>query len=119
MPPPISSSVGAAKQAADHRELVRGLRAAEDHDVRPVRVRGEPAQHRHLGEHQVTGCVRQPERHVVHACVLTVHGPESVTHVEVGEGSELVGERAAHRVIFAGLRGLEAKVLDHEDVAVS
>ena len=46
MPPPISSRVGLAEQVVDDAELVGDLGAAEHHDVGPLGVLGEPAQHR-------------------------------------------------------------------------
>ena len=59
--------VGLAEQVVDHAELVGDLRAAEHHDVGPLGVLGEPAQHVDLGGDQPAHRVRQPLRDVVHA----------------------------------------------------
>ena len=110
--------VGPVEQVRDHRELVRRLRPAQHDHVRPFRVGGQPAEHLDLGQHQVTGRVRQPLRHVVDAGVLAVHGPEPVADVEVAEQRELAGELPAHRVVLAGLGRLVPDVLQQRDVAV-
>ena len=54
MPPPMSSLSALLQQVVDDAELVGDLRAAEHHDVRALRVDGEPAQHVDLGRHQAT-----------------------------------------------------------------
>jgi hypothetical protein len=49
--------------------------------------------------------------------VLAVHGAEAVRHVPGGQPGELVGEPAALAVVLAGLRGVEAQVLQHDHAA--
>jgi 3-phosphoglycerate kinase len=53
--------------ADDRVELVRDLRAAEHHHVRPPDVRGQPAQRGDFGLDQIADRVWQPQRDVVDA----------------------------------------------------
>ena len=106
------------QQVFDDGELVGDLGAAEDDDVRPLRVMGEPLQHLDLAQHQLAGRMREAERYVVHARVLAVHGTERVADVAVGERSQPLGEGAAFVVVLARLARLEPDVLQHGDVAV-
>ena len=110
--------VGLAEQVVDDAELVGDLRAAEHHDVRALRVDGQPAQHVDLGRDQAAHGVREPLRDVVHGRLLAVHDAEAVGHERVGERGELVGERAALGVVLAGLARVEPDVLQHRDLAV-
>ena len=104
---------------ADHGELVRRLLAAEHHHEGPRRVGGQLAQHRHLVPHQVARGVREQPGQVVDRGVLAVHGAEPVAHVQLAEAGQPLGEGAALGVVLAGLRGLEAHVLQHRDVLVT
>src|SRR3954452_19471919 len=91
------------QQALDDLELVRHLRAAENDDVRPLRVLGQPLQDLDLALHELPRGVRQPPRHVVDARVLAVHGAERVVDVDVRERSKSVGVGGALRVVLARL----------------
>ena len=62
--------------------------------------------------------VREPLRDVVHRGLLAVHDAEAVGDERVGERGELVGERAALRVVLAGLARVEPDVLQQRDLAV-
>ena len=110
--------VGLAEQVVDDAELVGDLRAAEDHDVGPRGVDGQPAQHVDLGGHQAAHRGRQPQRHVVHGGLLAVHHPEPVGDERVGQVGQLPGERRPDLVVLAGLAAVEADVLQHRDLAV-
>ena len=68
--------VGLAEQVVDDAELVGDLGAAEHHDVGPLRVLGEPAQHVDLGGDQAAHGVRQPLRDVVHEACLRCTTPK-------------------------------------------
>ena len=114
----MSSRSTDAEQVVDDTELVRDLGATEHDDVGPLRVVGQPAQDRDLGEHESACGVRQPQRHVVDARVLAVHGAEPVADVHLGEAGELVGERAALVVVLGRLTLVEAQVLEQRDLSV-
>ena len=118
MPPPISSRSALLEQVVDHAELVGDLRAAEHHGVGPLGVVGQPPQHLDLGPHQTAHGVRQPLGHVVDAGLLAVHDAEAIGDEGIGQGGELVGERAALGLVLAGLAGVEAHVLEQRDLAV-
>ena len=112
-------AVRQAQQVADHGELVRGLLAAEHYHEGPRRVGGQLAQHRHLVPYQVARGVRKQPGQVVDRGVLAMHGAEPVAHVQLAEAGQPLGEGAALGVVLAGLRGLEAHVLQHRDVLVT
>ena len=107
-----------AQQVADHAQLVRDLRAAQDHHVGPLRVVQDLGEGGGLGEHQGAGRVRQQPGHVVDAGLLAVHHSEPVADEEVGEGGQLFGESEPLRVVLAGLGCLEPQVLQQRHVAV-
>ena len=48
-----------------------------------------------------------------------MHGAERVVDVDLGQGGQPVGQLAARRVVLRRLRGLEADVLQQQDVAVA
>ena len=110
--------VGLLEQVVDDAELVGDLRAAEDDDVGTLRIDGEPSQHVDLLGDQVAHRRGQPQRDVVDRRLLAVHDAEPVGDERVGQLRELVGERAAHVVVLAGLTLVEADVLEHGDLAV-
>ena len=108
------------QQRLDDGELVGDLRPAEHHHVRPLRLRGQPAQHLDLGEHEPAGVGGQPPRHVVHRRLLAVHDAEPVGDeraVLAGERGELEGERLALGVVLRRLARVEPDVLQQHDVA--
>src|SRR5665647_2934459 len=55
---------------------------------------------------------------VVHRKQASVYDAEAVRDERVGEGSQLVGQLAAHRVVLRRLAGVEADVLQQRDLAV-
>ena len=89
--------VGLVEQVVDDAELVGDLGAAEHDDVGALGVVGEPPQHVDLGRDQAARAVRQPQRDVVHAGVLAVHGAEAV------------GRRRRRRARRAGRRTRRAR----------
>ena len=93
--PADEDPVGRGDQVAERVELVRDLRAAEHHHVRPLDVGGQLAQRGDLGLDQVADGAAAAQRHVVDAGVLAVHRAESVRDVQVDGRRELVGEPAA------------------------
>jgi hypothetical protein len=106
--------VGHGDQAADRRELVRNLGAAEHHHVWTSDVPDQPLQRGRLRLDQVPGRVRKPRGHVTDAGMPAMHGPEPIADVQLGKRRELIGERAPDRVVLAGLTGAEPQVLQHE-----
>src|SRR3954453_3095652 len=107
------------QQALDDLELVRHLRAAENDDVRSLRLLGQPLQDPDLTPDEVPRGVRQPLRHVVDAGVLAVYGAERVINVDVCERSKRVGVGGSLRFVLARLAGVEAHVLQQRDVGVA
>ncbi len=109
------------QQRGDDAELVGDLGPAEHHHVGPLRIDGQPLEHRGLGGDQIAGVVRQPLGHVVHAGLLAVHHTEPVGdegRVRADHGHQIVGQRAALGRVLAGLPRVEPDVLQQGDLAV-
>ena len=117
MAPPTRIRSAVPSRLPNASNLSVDLRAAEHHHVRPPDAGGQPAQRGNFGLDQVAGRVRQPQGDVVDAGVLAVHGAEAVPDVQVGQPGELIGEQAALHVVLAGLRRVEAQVLQHDQAA--
>ena len=116
--PPPEQAVGLAKQVVDDGQLVGDLRATEHHGIRTLRVHGEATQDVDLGLDQATHRRRQSGGDVVDRGLLAVDDTEAVGDVGVGQAGERVGELGAIGVDLGGLAGVEAEVLQHDDVAV-
>ncbi len=113
--------VGLAGQSLDDAQLVGDLGAAEDDDVRGLRVGGGLLQDGDLLLHQVAGVGRETLGDVVHGGLRTVDDAEAVGDegtVVRGQGGELVGEGAALGLVLGGLAGVETHVLEEQDVAL-
>ena len=111
-------SVDALEQVGDHAELVGDLRAAQDDDVRAVRVGEHLLEDLRLLQDEPAGGVRQQLGDVGHRGLLAVHDPEAVGDVDVGQCGQLVGERAALGGVLAGLARVEPDVLQQRHLAV-
>ena len=118
MPPPMSSLSALPSRLSMTPSLSDTLEPPSTHDVGPLRVLGQPAQHVDLLGDQAAHGVRQPLRDVVHARLLAVHDAEAVADEGVGQRGQLVGERTALGVVLAGLARVEPDVLEQRDLAV-
>ncbi len=106
-------AVGELEEAVDHADLVGHLRAAEHRDERARRVLEDLAERLDLALEQPAGGAREQVRDALGARVRAVRGAERVVDVDVGE----LGERACELRVVLGLAGLEADVLEHQDLA--
>ena len=114
-------AVGLRRQVLDDRQLVRHLRAAEHHRVRPLGRTGQLLEDFDLGGHQCARVVRQQRRDLVDRRLLAVHNPEAVgdeSAVVPGEFDQLFGQGQPLVVVLAGLARVETNVLQQQDVAV-
>ena len=107
--------VGDLQEGVDDADLVGDLRAADDRDERPARVREDPGQRLDLALQQAArgralDVLDDADRRGVRA----VRGAEGVVDVEVREIAEALGQLG----VVLRLARLEADVLEHHDVAV-
>ena len=100
-----------------YAELVGDLGAAEHHGVGTLGVIDGAAQGLDLLEDQEAGGRGKELGDVVDGGLLTVHNAEAVGDEDVGQGGELGGEGLTLGVVLGGLGGVEAHVLQQDDIA--
>src|SRR5207253_8572200 len=101
------------KEAIDDGDLVGDLRPAQHHDEGPTGMLEDLAQGTDLALEQAPGGAREQVRDALGARVRAMRAAERVVYIDLGE----VGQRARKRWIVARLAGLEADVLEHQQLA--
>ncbi len=86
MPPPMIRRSHFLQQVLDHGDLVADLGAAQDGDVRMLRILGRLAQVLQLLFHQEAGDRRQVSRHALGAGMRAVGRAEGVVDVDLAQG---------------------------------
>ena len=105
--------VDTAEQMLEHGELVGNLRAAQDSDEGSLGIVQEPREHRFLALEEQPRVARQQLRHADSRGMGAVSGAESVVDEEIAEPGQAGGELR----IVGFLAGLEARVLEEQDIA--
>ena len=113
MAPPMISTSTLAMQIAEQVELGRNLGAADDGGDRPLRRVERLAERLELGLHGAAGIGRQHVAEAFGRGMRAVRGGEGVVDIDVAE----LGERGDEGRIVLFLAGVEARVLQAEDVA--
>ena len=101
------------EERVEHGDLVAHLRAAEDCDVRLLRLRHELPERRDLLlEEEAAAALAEELRHRVNACMRAVDCAERVVDVDVAELREVLGEALVVLLLF----GVEAEVLEEHQL---
>ena len=111
---PDGDRVDATEQVLEHGQLVGDLRPAEHGHVGPCRVLEQAAEDLDLAFQEQARVARDARRHAADRGVGAVARPEGVVDVGVGHGRQRVGEA----VLVGLLAGVEAQVLEQDDLAV-
>jgi hypothetical protein len=104
-------------QIGDHRELVGDLGTTQHHDVRPLRVLGEPLQHLDLGLDQAAGRAGQPRATSYTLACLRWTTPKP-SETKTSPGRRTCRPAPPLGVVLGLLAGLVPDVLQHRDLAV-
>ena len=106
--------LGDLQEALDHADLVLDLRAADDRDERLSGALEDARQRPHLAFEQAARRARQQVRDALGARVRAMGGAEGIVDV----GLRQLREGARELGVVALLAGLEAHVLEQQDLAL-
>ena len=112
--PPITSIVDFGQQVFEQRDLGRDLGAADDRHHRPLGLAQRLVEMDELLLHRASGRGRQQMRDAFGRRMRAMRGAERVVDEDVAEFGDLL--REGRIVLF--LAGMEARVLEQEDIAV-